>query len=110
MSDDDDQENLDNVPDEEDSGRRLGARKRTTTSGLQLLILKIFFDKNISASGSVSGYSGYSGSMMSGPGGGDDDSDSELVASSSQPPERTRQKKFSKYFKDLPGEVATVRK
>ena len=107
MSDDDDQENLDNVPDEEDSGRRLGARKRTTTSGLQCLKI---FDKTISAPGSVSGYSGYSGSMISGPGGGDDDSDSELVASSSQPPERTRQKKFSKYFKDLPGEVATVRK
>ena len=54
-----------------------------------------------------SAYSGYSGS---GHGAGDDDADSEMAApSSANPPERTRQKKFSKYFKDLPGEVATVR-
>ena len=86
------------------------ALEREKEQPLQVCNFKKIFDKNISVSGSVSGYSGYSGSMMSGPGGGDDDSDSELVASSSQPPERTRQKKFSKYFKDLPGEVATVRK
>ena len=86
------------------------ASEREKEQPLQVCNFKKIFDKDISASGSVSGYSGYSGSMMSGPGAGDDDSDSEIVASSSQPPERTRQKKFSKYFKDLPGEVATVRK
>jgi len=42
-------------------------------------------------------------------GGQDDDSDTEMVVPQSQPQERTRQKKFSKYFKDLQGEVATVR-
>ena len=41
-------------------------------------------------------------------GGAEEDSDSE-TAGQAQPSERTRQKKFSKYFKDLPEEVCTVR-
>ena len=35
-----------------------------------------------------------------------DDSDTELL----QPQERTRQKKFSKHFKDLPGEIVSFSK
>ena len=38
----------------------------------------------------------------------EEESDSE-TGQTVQPSERTRQKKFSKYFKDLPSEVCTVR-
>ena len=72
------------------------ARQRTLTQGSGYSGPGSSRGQEVGSRGTLTTYTGIT----------QDDSDTELL----QPQERTRQKKFSKHFKDLPGEIVSFSK